>query len=359
MIKTALYSVGLTARFAQEATLYDSLYLARVSRQNKSLYNVITENTEIPAEISGKMAYMAREMDDYPVVGDWVMLDRLSGQGGNAIIRQILSRTSLLSRKAAGDVPQLQPIAANIDTIFICMSLNQNFNLRRLERYLAVAWDSRANPVVVLTKSDLCEDLPSRIADVHSIALGVDVLVTSSTNLDGYSATLPYVSKGQTVAFVGSSGVGKSTLINCLAKEQNLATNELGENGKGRHTTTYRQLIVLPTGGVVIDTPGMRELQLERADIAKTFVDIEELARTCRFSDCTHQTEPGCAVRASIQQGSLPIGRLLSYQKLQNELSYQGLDSHHIEKKKIDKMFGGMSEMKQARREAKTKNKHR
>ena len=359
MIETNLFRVGLTARFAQEATLYDSLYLARVSRQNKALYKVITETSEISAEVSGKMTYTAYGIDDYPVVGDWVMVDRLSGQSGNAIIHQILSRTSLLSRKAAGDPPQLQPIAANIDTIFICMSLNQNFNLRRLERYLAVAWDSRAKPVVVLTKSDLCENLSVRIAEVNSIALGVDVLVTSSINPEGYSVAFPYVSERQTVAFVGSSGVGKSTLINCLSREKKLTTKETGEKDKGRHTTTYRQLLVLPNGGVVIDTPGMRELQMEGADIAKTFVDIETLARTCRFSDCTHQNEPGCAVRTSIQQGLLSVERFRSYQKLQSELSYQGLDSNRLEKKKIDKMFGGMAKMKQARREAKSKNNQR
>lgn len=359
MTKANLYKAGLTDRFEQEVAMYEGLYLARVSVQHKDLYRVITENGEIQAEISGKMGFMARDNSDYPVVGDWVMVDRVVDSGGNAIIHHILRRKSVFQRKAAGTSNQSQIVAANIDTVFICMSLNNNFNLRRLERYLSIAWDSMATPVVVLTKSDLCSDISAKLSEVYSVAIGVDVLVTTSMNDDGYTAVNKYTGKGKTVAFIGSSGVGKSTLINRILGEELLATKEIGEDDKGRHTTSHRQLIALPNGGVVIDTPGMRELQLESADLSKSFADIEELAQNCRFNDCTHQKEPGCAVREAIEKGILSAKRLSSYQKLQTEIKYQGLNSRQLEQEKINKMFGGMGGMKQARASLKEKKSRR
>jgi len=354
-----LYNVGLNARFKQQAEEYQGLTLARVSAQYTDLYKVVAENGEIQADIAGKLGFEAKDCSEYPVVGDWVMVDRTTNNGGNAIIHQILRRHSLLERKSAGSSNQRQPIAANIDTIFICMSLNNNFNLRRLERYLSVAWNSRATPVVVLTKSDLCDDLAARLSDVYSVALGVDVLVTTSTEADGHDALQNYLGRGETVAFIGSSGVGKSTLINKIIGEELLVTCEIGDNDKGRHITTHRQLIILDNGSVVIDTPGMRELQIETADLSKSFADIAQLSQNCRFSDCTHQKEPGCAVKAAIQTGTLSSERLGSYQKLQTEVNYQGLNSRQLEQEKINKMFGGMSGLKQARDTAKAKNKRR
>ncbi|TEB04187.1 putative ribosome biogenesis GTPase RsgA [Pelotomaculum schinkii] len=359
MAKANLYKVGLTGRFEQEATMYEGLHLARVSVQHKNLYKVVTENSEIQAEVSGKIDFSARDSSDYPVVGDWVMVDRIDDSGGNAIIHRILRRQSAFERKAAGTSNQTQVVAANIDTVFICMSLNNNFNLRRLERYLAIAWDSMATPVVILTKSDLCDDISARLSEAHSVAPGVDVLVTTSMGDEGYAAVNRYLGQGKTAAFIGSSGVGKSTLINRLMGEEILVTYETGDDDKGRHTTTHRQLIALPNGGVVIDTPGMRELQLENADLSKSFADIEDLANYCRFNDCKHQNEPGCAVKTAIEKGILSAERLGSYQKLQTELSYQGLNSRQLEHEKINRMFGGTGGMKQARSFFKEKNRQR
>lgn len=205
------------------------------------------------------------------------------------------------------------------------MSLNNDFNLRRLERYVSIAWNSGAVPVVVLTKADLCKDTEHKLLEVSSVAAGVDVLVTNTINQNGLDPLYPYLSEGKTVAFIGSSGVGKSTLINCLLGEKHLDTNGLRNDDKGRHTTTRRELILLPSGGMVIDTPGMRELGMwdARVGIDQTFSDIEALAQRCRFRDCTHSgNEPGCAVWEAAERGELQIERLRSYQKLMNENRY-------------------------------------
>lgn len=359
MINENLYKVGLTERFAQQAMMYEGLFLARVSVQHKDLYKVITEHAEIQAEVSGKMGFIAKDSSDYPAVGDWVMVDRTHDSGGNAIIHHILRRKSVFVRKAAGTSNQTQIIAANIDTLFICMSLNNNFNLRRLERYLSVAWDSMATPVVVLTKADLCDDIAAKTAEVQTVAPGVDILVTTSIDDDGFTAVNKYIGPEKTVAFLGSSGVGKSTLINRIMGRDVLATQETGDADKGRHTTTYRQLMAVAGGGVVIDTPGMRELQIEHADLAKSFVDIEGLVQNCRFSDCSHDNEPGCAVKAAIANGSLTAERLSSYNKLQIEMKYQTMTSRQLENEKINRMFGSMGGMKQAKAFLKEKSKRR
>jgi ribosome biogenesis GTPase len=359
MTKANLYKVGLTERFVQQATMFEGLHLARVSVQHRDLYKVVTETGEIQAEISGKLGYIARDNSDYPVVGDWVMVDRVDDSGGNAIIHHILHRKSAFTRKAAGTSNQIQVVSANIDIVFICMSLNNNFNLRRLERYLAIAWDSMATPVVVLTKSDLCDDVAAKLSAVHSVAIGVDVLVTSCKGEGGYQTVAEYIGKGKTAVFIGSSGVGKSTLINCMVGVEILTTNEIDADDKGRHTTTHRQLISLPNGGVIIDTPGMRELQIESANLSKSFIDIDELAQNCRFSNCTHQNEPGCAVREAINTGIIAADRLDSYNKLQTEMKYQEMNSRQVENEKINKIFGGMGGMKQARKFFKEKNKRR
>ena len=275
------------------------------------------------AEVSGKFRYNADRISDYPAVGDFVMAD-WNDEGGNAIIHHILHRKSSIIRKAAGNAYKEQVVATNIDTIFLCMSLNNDFNLRRLERYLSIAWDSGATPVIVLTKVDLCTDLEDKLSDVSSVAFGVDVLVTTTVEEFGYEEIRPYICEGKTVAFIGSSGVGKSTLINCLLGECKLDTNGLRDDDKGRHTTTHRELILLPNGGMVIDTPGMRELGMmdSEAGISQTFEDIEELMEQCRFSDCTHNTEPGCAVRKALESGELSEERWQSYLKLKSENEY-------------------------------------
>jgi len=352
-----LTNLGFTDRFAQEATCYPDLHPARVIAQYKELYRVATADSELLAEISGKMRHAAIELSDYPAVGDFVLIDRNEASRDHAIIHHMLTRKSVIIRKAAGKAHDVQVVAANIDTAFICMSLNNDFNLRRLERYLAIAWDSGATPVIVLTKADLCADIPEKLREIERVAFGVDVLVTSSLSGDGYTAVLKYIVPSRTVVFIGSSGVGKSTLINRILGEDLNETREIRKDDKGRHATTRRELFLVPTGGCIIDTPGMRELGLESANLTKTFVDIDELAAQCKFKDCKHEKEPGCAVQQAIAEGALTEERLQSYLKLKKEAKYEGLNFRQIEKEKINTMFSDFGGIKNARKYAKSKNK--
>lgn len=350
---------GLTDRFIAEATLHRHLYIGRIISQSKDLYRVICDNTELMAEVSGKFRYNTQKPSDYPAVGDFILLDRCTGQNGNAIIHHMLTRKSAFIRKAPGTANDEQIIAANIDTVFICMALNKDFNLRRLERYLSIGWDSGAVPVVVLTKSDLCDDIAGRLKDINTVCIGADILITSAVTKDALHQIKPYLTPGKTVAFIGSSGVGKSTLINRLMGENILDTAGLRNDDKGRHTTTKRELILLKDGGMVIDTPGMRELGLESADLSKTFSDIDTLAKQCKFRDCTHKNEPGCAVKKSIEQGILSTERLSSYQKLKKEAKYEGLNSKQIETLKLNEMFSSVGGMKNVKKFIKEKNKRK
>lgn len=348
---------GLSDRFKQEASLYEGMFLARVSEQHRDLYKVIGEQGELQASVSGKLAYNAGDSMSFPAIGDWVMVDRLDGNSGNAIIHHILRRKSVFTRKAAGTSNATQIVAANIDVIFICMSLNADFNLRRLERYLSIAWDSMATPVIVLTKADLCDDLQQRLVEIASVSVGTDVIVCSCMEENGCQSVNSYIAKSKTIAFIGSSGVGKSTLINRLMGQDVLITKEIREDDdRGRHTTTHRQLLLLPNGGIVIDTPGMRELQLYAGNLPKAFEDIAELSAKCKYKDCSHITEPDCAVRNAIEAGDLSEKRFENYVKLQRETGYEGLSSRQLEQEKIKRMFGSKGEMKQAMRHVKSKN---
>ncbi|MDY3929577.1 MAG: ribosome small subunit-dependent GTPase A [Clostridia bacterium] len=321
-MKINMKQYGLTDRFAALASVYDELSVGRVILQEKGMYHIITGTGEYIAEISGKFRYNAKTVSDYPVVGDFVMAEIIGSD--RAVIHHILERKSSFVRKAAGTNRKEQVIAANIDTVFICMSLNNDYNLRRLERYLAIGLDSGANPVIVLTKSDLCNDTNNIISEIKNIVFGTDILVTTTALQEGYSQILPYITEGKTVAFIGSSGVGKSTLINCLLGENRLSTNGLRNDDKGRHTTTHRELILISDGGVVIDTPGMRELGMWDSDagVDLTFADIEKLASQCKFKNCTHTNEKGCAVSEALEKGELSEERCKSYKKLKAEIAY-------------------------------------
>ncbi|AEI46253.1 ribosome small subunit-dependent GTPase A [Paenibacillus mucilaginosus] len=297
----------------------------RVTLEHKHIYRVMTEEGELLGEIAGRMRHAAFGRADYPAVGDWVALLPRPADG-RATIHGVLPRRSKFSRKAAGPAVAEQIVAANVDTVFLVHALNQDFNLRRLERYLTLAYESGAQPVVLLSKTDLCADVPGRVADVEGIAPGVPIHAVSSLQDEGLEALRPYLAGGRTAALLGSSGAGKSTLVNRLYGEEVLHTGGIREgDDRGRHTTTHRELVRLPEGGLLIDTPGMRELQLWDADsgLDLAFRDIEALAAGCRFSDCSHEGEPGCAVQAALEEGTLQAARYRSYVKLQKELAFE------------------------------------
>ncbi|WNR46379.1 ribosome small subunit-dependent GTPase A [Paenibacillus roseipurpureus] len=296
----------------------------RVSLEHKHMYRIQTEAGEMLAEVSGKMRHNAERREDYPAVGDWVVASLREGEQ-RAVIHGILPRRSKFSRKVAGQVIEEQIVAANVDTVFLVMALNQDFNVRRMERYLVMAWESGANPVIVLSKADLCPNPNELAAEVASVAIGVPIHIISSAENRGLDELRDYMSPGSTVALLGSSGVGKSTLVNRVYGRDILNTGDirLGDD-KGKHTTTHRELILLPDGGILIDTPGMRELQLWNASegIGTSFQDVEELTEQCFFQDCKHENEPKCAVKAALEQGALAAERFQSYVKLQKELAY-------------------------------------
>ena len=307
---------------------------ARVIAQEKGLYTIRSEEGVKPAVVSGKYRYETQTISDYPAVGDYVTCE-WPEDDSSAVITGLFPRKSCFIRRAAGTGKQEQVVSANIDTVLICMSLNSNFNIRRLERYLSAAYDSGATPVVVLTKSDLCSDVESKILEAQKAAPGADVLAISSLGED-YEAVMQYILPGKTVTFIGSSGVGKSTLINKLTGTDRIATREIGSADKGRHTTTHRELLTLPNGAFVIDTPGMRELGMWDSDdgIETAFADIEELSCACRYTDCTHTTEPGCAVLRALADGTLDAARLASYRKLKTENDYAADNSRYLEAKR-------------------------
>lgn len=310
----------------------DEYMVGRIAVEYKGSYKMYTKIGEVSGSISGKMNYKSSKREDYPAVGDWVLIDKFNNLHETVVIHRILNRKSKISRKVAGSSFDEQIVAVNIDILFICMSLNDNFNLRRLERYVTTAWNSGALPVIVLTKTDLCTDLREKIIKTESVAPGIDIVNTSCFNTLDMDKLRRYLGTGKTAAFVGSSGVGKSTIINNLLEEEKQKTNIVSNiESKGKHTTTNRELIVLESGGIVIDTPGMRELHLFDAEdgFDNSFEDINELAKNCKFSDCTHTFEPKCAVQKAIEDGVMPKERYNSYLKLKKEAEFM--------KRKLDK----------------------
>ena len=291
---------------------------ARVIVQQRGLYVLAAPTGEVNALLSGRFAHAA-EAGAYPVAGDWVAAAVRTAEA-SATIHHLLPRRSAFVRKAIGGGAQV--VAANVDVAFLVASLNADLNPRRIERYLATAWESGASPVVVLTKADLCDDPEAHKASVEAVALGVPVHVVSAVTGQGLADLSASFAPGQTAALLGSSGVGKSSLVNALAGATLMATQAIREqDARGRHTTTHRELVLLPGGRLLLDTPGMRELGLwdAQAGVATTFADIEALFMECRFRDCAHGAEPGCAVRAALMDGALDAGRWRSYAKLQRE----------------------------------------
>lgn len=295
--------------------------LGRVALEHRSAYRVYTEVGEVPAVVSGQFLHQVEQPSDFPAVGDWVAL-RLHDGGRHGTIHQRLPRQSQFVRKVAGAETAAQVVAANVDTVFLVCGLDDDFNLRRIERYLVMAQESGAESVIVLNKADICADLAAKQGAVAAVAPGIAIFSLSAASGSGLEPLSGYLAAGQTVALLGSSGVGKSTLTNVLLGEARQATQAVrADDSHGRHTTTHRQLLRLPSGALLIDTPGMRELQLWSAaeGVETTFADIETLAARCKFRDCQHQSEPGCAVRSAIASGHLDQSRLQSYQKLQRE----------------------------------------
>lgn len=301
-----------------------SLAALRISRQDRDRYLALGEEGEVVCELAGKLRHEAAGTEELPAVGDWVAAASVPGEK-KAVIHALLARKSVFSRKVAGELTDGQVVAANIDTAFIVTGLDLNFNLRRIERYLTLAWNGGAEPVVLLNKADLSSDPETRKIEVEQVSPGIAVHLLSASLGTGLDALDVYLGPGRTVAFLGSSGVGKSSIINALFGENKHKVNEVSDLGsRGRHTTTFRELLPLPQGGVVIDTPGMRELQVWGGEegLGRAFDDIEELAGGCRFDDCTHENEPGCAVREAVRNGSLDPERLESYFKLKKEYAF-------------------------------------
>lgn len=312
---------GWDSYFEKEWENYDNNRYkpGRVIADYGMTMRIVIDSGEIIAKKDIRLETM-----EHPAVGDWVTVERDSDIE-IPTVKDILKRKTKFSRAAAGKEVKEQIIATNIDTVFLLQSLNDDFNLRRLERYLIAAWESGAIPVIVLTKLDCCDDLASKLSQVYDIAMGVEVFAISSVTGEGICNLQQFFSYGKTVALLGSSGVGKSTLVNTLAGKEILRTQDIrDDDSKGRHTTTHREIVLFPTGGMIIDTPGMRELSLWEANtgISEVFGDIEELICKCRFNDCSHGNEPGCAIRLALESGELSQKRWNNWLKLQRELEF-------------------------------------
>ncbi|MFJ7737019.1 ribosome small subunit-dependent GTPase A [Lysinibacillus sp. NPDC097287] len=323
-------TLGFSSYFKEQMTAFmeeakfKNCVPARVVLEHKHSYRVLAVEGEWLATVAGHFAYTSLSRGDFPAVGDWVLVEKMAGEE-RAIIHKLFARKSVFSRKVAGKEITEQIVASNVDIVLLVMSLNADFNIRRLERYLVAAWDSGAKPVIVLTKADLCSDVLQYVSEVEAIAFGVDIFVTSALSGEGLADIRALFTDGVTGALLGSSGAGKSTLTNALVEDELMKVSDIREDdAKGRHTTTHRELVVLPSGGCLIDTPGMRELQLwDQGDsLSSSFKDIEEFAAVCRYRDCSHQNEPQCAVQQAIRDGELEESRLQSYFKLQKELAF-------------------------------------
>ena len=312
---------------ARVAALFESqsssLQPGRVLSEHRGGYVVATEHGEIDAGVSGRYRHEAASAEEFPAVGDWVGLEMAEGDQ-SGVIQSLVPRKTRFLRPGRGDGLTAQVVAANVDTVLLVMGLDHDFNLRRIERYVTLAWSSGADPVIVLNKADLCDDVPTRMADVTSVAPGVPIRVLSALSGTGLESLTPLLEPRKTIALLGSSGVGKSTIVNALLGWERQSTGAVREDDqRGRHTTTMRELVVTPSGALLLDSPGMRSVGMWEAEdgLAEAFADVEAFAANCKFTDCAHGGEPGCAVRAAIADGSLPASRFESQQKLTRELA--------------------------------------
>ena len=352
--KPSLADLGWDHFFGQQiADLPEASFPARVARQDINQFQLKSEQGDLTGILPGRWRQEAFSKADLPTVGDWVTVTPIPQDQGKVQIGSLLERKSKFSRKEAGEVVDEQIVAANVDTVFIVSGLDDDFNPKRIERYLLLSWDSGALPVIVLNKEDLCDNLDEKLEALQMIAQGTPVLTMSAIEHEGIDALNDYIGAGKTCALMGSSGVGKSTIINCLLGYDRFATGSVrDDDSKGRHTTTFREMVMLPGGGLIIDTPGMREIQvwgddanLSQSFLSKSFADIEELAVQCRFRDCAHQSEPGCAVRQAIEAGELDEERLERYVKLQREVEHfesQQTAATRAEKKQERRRFSKM-----------------
>lgn len=317
---------------------------ARVAVVHGQSLVALSEFGPLTATPSGRLVHQSTAPSDLPAVGDWVAVQARPGEGTATVIA-VLPRRSLLVRKEAGTRTVAQAVAANVDTVLVMSSANDDFSARRIERFVALVWDSGARPVVVLTKTDLVEDTKSLIAETSVVAPGVDVVALSGATGDGIDELTPYLIPRQTLAMIGSSGVGKSTLANRLLGEDRLAVSEIrDDDSKGRHTTSHRELVVLPGGAILVDTPGMREVGLWIDDygLERSFEDVTALAGNCRFGDCTHEHEPGCAVLAAIDDGTLEPARLAALRNLRQEADFVQSKASVAETRAKGRRFGKM-----------------
>ena len=345
-LSLSLPELGWSHFFQQQLSLeeWESTFPARACAVHRNSIDIVSDHGQQQISLPG--AWLLRSPEDLPTVGDWLLIDSVTGQP-----KKMLDRKSLFSRRAAGSDAKLQLIAANVDTMFIVTSCNQDFNLSRLERYLALALEAKVEPVLVLTKADLIDDVSDYLQQATGLEPNLTIETVNALESSSVEALYCWCGTGQTVALVGSSGVGKSTLINTLCGAAGQETGAIREDdARGRHTTTSRSLHFLPEGGLLIDNPGMRELQLSDCanGVAALFEDIELLAQNCRYNDCQHQSEDGCAVKVAIDSEELSQRRLANYQKLKAE---QGRNAESIsERRRRERDFGKLCRSASAKR---------